>query len=150
MDRCGWGVGGLWRADGSRRFVLSRGVSCRFDLVPSTQEAERFPAPLLLLEMYRQGRYEAGFVRCRSEGGPVASHSVFFFFYSPWMLFWRSLSYLVRVLPEKSNFDPRRFAFQVDKSKFATNAFDQEFLLGKTFNTGARYNPNEDRRKGES
>lgn len=40
---------------------------------------------------------------------------------------------------------------QVDKSKFATNAFDKEFLLGKTFGgSGGRYNPNEDRRKGES
>eukprot|EP00903_Cladosiphon_okamuranus_P009957 g9446.t1 len=42
-------------------------------------------------------------------------------------------------------------ARQVDKSKFATNAFDREFLLGKTFGgSGGRYNPNEDRRKGES
>lgn len=42
-------------------------------------------------------------------------------------------------------------AFQVDKSKFATNAFDKEFLLGKTFdgNGGGHYNPNKDRRKGE-
>eukprot|EP00752_Nemacystus_decipiens_P005703 g5161.t1 len=41
-------------------------------------------------------------------------------------------------------------ARQVDKSKFATNAFDKEFLLGKTFGgSGGRYNPNEDRRKGE-
>lgn len=40
---------------------------------------------------------------------------------------------------------------QVDKSKFATSAFDKEFLLGKTFGgSGGRYNPNEDRRKGES
>lgn len=40
---------------------------------------------------------------------------------------------------------------QVDKSKFATNAFDKEFLLGKTFGGGGgRYNPNEDRRQGES
>ncbi|CAN0273693.1 unnamed protein product [Ectocarpus sp. 8 AP-2014] len=41
-------------------------------------------------------------------------------------------------------------ARQVDKSKFATNAFDKEFLLGKTFGgNGGHYNPNKDRRKGE-
>lgn len=41
-------------------------------------------------------------------------------------------------------------ARQVDKSKFATNAFDKEFLLGKTFGGGGHYNANEDRRQGQS
>ncbi|CAN0005323.1 unnamed protein product [Scytosiphon promiscuus] len=41
-------------------------------------------------------------------------------------------------------------ARQVDKSKFATNAFDKEFLLGKTFGGGGgNYNANEDRRQGQ-
>lgn len=39
---------------------------------------------------------------------------------------------------------------KVDKSKFATNAFDKEFLLGKTFGGGGHYNANEDRRQGQS
>ncbi|CAM9821557.1 unnamed protein product [Ascophyllum nodosum] len=42
-------------------------------------------------------------------------------------------------------------ARQVDKSKFATNAFDKEFLLSKTFGGGGgNYNSNEDRRQGQS
>ncbi|CAM9219937.1 unnamed protein product [Choristocarpus tenellus] len=41
-------------------------------------------------------------------------------------------------------------ARQVDRSKFAENEFDREFLLGKTFGGGGNYNSNQDRRQGQS